>query len=402
MTTFYLHIGMNKTASSAIQKCFHENRRKIRAATGVDYAPLPVANHTRFLQVYFQPPGEREGVNAARRRRRDWYEEGYEERFEAFLGYLKRTAKSGRDVLMSGEGATNIPPHELVRLRDIALTHFDRVVILAFVRPLQSFARSAAAQRVTTGRSLDFFLGAPPVPNYRQRFERFFEVFGREAVRLRVFEPAKFVDGDPVHTLLDMMGVERQRLARLRAPAANITPRLTAIKFLSQLNRILRDGAMGDALPPPLQAAVSQGNLGRWLEAGWTLRRNGRPVPMLPPAAMRAFEAMPGPAFVLAREIAESVAEAAAEDSRWMSTVLGRDIAAGDTAIADLPEFASYTAYSDEDVAGLLALVATVDAADPAPFATPGKGEKAIFDARSRRSLRSLAGRRFSLLPFFR
>lgn len=396
MATFFLHIGMNKTASSAIQKCFHDNRRKVRGATGVDYAPLPSANHTRFLQAYFLPAG-RETANAARRRRRDWYEEGYDERFAAFLDYLAASARKGRDVLLSGEGATSIPPDELARLRDIALERFDRVVVLAFVRPLQAFARSACAQRISTGRPLEHFLKTPPLPNYRTRFEPFFDVFGRDNVRLRVFEPDALIGGDPFQTLLDMMEVDRGRLSRLVAPRANVTLRLTASKFLARLNHMILHGELDAGLPPPLRAAIEGGNLGRWLEAGWAERRAGRPAPLLPPKGMAALEAMRGAPFVLPREVAERVAAEGAADAQWMSQIVGRDLSAGVADTAGLPAFSDFARYDEDEIAALETAIALIDKAPRAAFEAPFAGEKTRFKRRSEQSMRALKGRRISL-----
>ena len=80
---------------------------------------------------------------------------------------LATNAAAGRDVILSGEGASDFAREDVAALAAFAHRHFARVVVLALVRPPHAFVRSLTQQQVKMGGATRGVRGtaeARPIP----------------------------------------------------------------------------------------------------------------------------------------------------------------------------------------------------------------------------------------------
>jgi len=192
-----IHVGMPKTGTSSIQETFAAN-----PCANIRYAPLPNANHSLLSAICFERAPERNRPNkllgldrpAAFQRRRKMLRQ-----LSKALNQQAHQSETSA-ILFSGERFSNAVKsdagvHE--KMRDYLSRWCDSFRIFGYVRPLQSLLPSDFQQRIQVGRAakldLDWYY-----PNYRQKFEKFDAVYGRDRVSLRKFSRADLLQGDVV------------------------------------------------------------------------------------------------------------------------------------------------------------------------------------------------------------
>ncbi len=197
MRTCYLHLGMPKTGSSSIQAAFHGFQTPTLA-----YAALREKNHGLPLAAAF-------ATDPATVREFRWRETPPEEiaetvaRMKAQIDAACRTRKS---VIFSGEAVIDqLKPAEFARLVATMRQHFDRVVAIAYVRPLAALAASQMQQRIRMGLG-KFQL---PPPDYRRRFEPVIDSIGRDDCILVRFDRADLHGSDIVTDFAHRLGLDR-------------------------------------------------------------------------------------------------------------------------------------------------------------------------------------------------
>lgn len=202
----YLHIGMHKTATTAIQAAlsgFSDGTTR--------YARLLRPNHTVDLISLFSNRAEQhrhfrkhgQSVDRALTDRR----RKLEKRLAAELDSPERV------LVFSGEGLAYLEPDELAALRARLAAHADEIRCLAYLRDPVGFASSAFQQRIRGGHTrFDI-----PAPNYRKRFARFLEVFGAGNVDFAPFELTTFRNRCIVTDICDRIGIDADRVEKRQA-----------------------------------------------------------------------------------------------------------------------------------------------------------------------------------------
>ena len=239
MTKLVLHIGMNKTGSTAIQS-------SLRAAAGTTFLypvlgepPYKPHNEDGFDQVFSRERLEQNPVGAEDEARIAAIVAAGRERIR------EAAADAGeRPVILSSEGAYRyLTLDDVKRLHRFVEPLFDDVQILAYVRDPFGFI-SAAFHNWIKGHGLANF--KLKYQRYR-RFEKFDRVFGRERVRLFKFDRSSFPNGDVVAHFCDTVG-----LPRLESGPVNVTLCRPAVSAIYRLNRLAAENG-GDM--PGLPAA---------------------------------------------------------------------------------------------------------------------------------------------------
>lgn len=225
MTRLVLHIGMNKTGSTAIQS-------SLAAAAGEGFLypklgepPYKPYHEDGFDQMFSSerlqrnpPPSE------AAARIGDIVAAGKETIRQA-------AADAGeRPVILSSEGAFRyLQIDDLAKLHGFVEPLFNDVRLVAYVRDPFSFI-SAGFHNWIKGHGLaNFTLEYQP---YR-RFQKFDEVFGRNRVHLWKYDRSSFPDGDVVADFCDKLG-----LPRLQSEPVNVTLCRPAVSAIYRLNRL--------------------------------------------------------------------------------------------------------------------------------------------------------------------
>lgn len=212
MATLYLHIGLPKTGTTAIQS-FCEKNRQALAEKGCCYPELLNPKHVKnahYMVLYSQ---DEEGNFASPEEERIWNAQmdSYQELFRTYP-----------NVLLSEESlwwaAKFKCPGIWKRLkRDADARGFD-VKIIVYLRRQDLFLTSWWAQHLKKGISMSMFTGNSWEDmfanldkyvelDYYAGLERIASQFGREAVIARVYARNRFKNGDVVADFLQILGL---------------------------------------------------------------------------------------------------------------------------------------------------------------------------------------------------
>lgn len=194
-----LNIGMHKTGSSAIQESFRSFARG-----GHAYLDIGNPNHSAIYATMFMDKPE--DYAAHRKNTRDPSQVA-EIKAKFFRRIEKFVKKQPTDItlLSSGEDLVLLQQRELEKLRDWAEALFDEIEIIGYARPPVSFMTSSLQQRVKGGVKWKI---DKLYPNYRDKFEKFDSVFGRDRVTLVKFDRATLHAGDVVLDFARRAGVD--------------------------------------------------------------------------------------------------------------------------------------------------------------------------------------------------
>lgn len=188
MKTCWIHIGMPKTGTTSVQ-VYLMGKKSQPGWRYVSFGGAPDMN--REMHAMF-------GTAAHK-----WYwfaKRGESPERIAELGrqYKARLAEAILDareenILISSEALSLIEKPGIIALREFLLPLCDRIRIVGYVRPPIGFMVSFFQQRVKSGYNTFDVTGT--LPQYRFRFEKFDEIFGKDNVLLRKFDPASFPGG---------------------------------------------------------------------------------------------------------------------------------------------------------------------------------------------------------------
>src|SRR5574343_24923 len=282
MRRLVIHFGMAKTGSTSIQTVL------AGLPPHPDFHYLCVdgaANAGRTLTAAFASDPAALNVH----RRLGLSEQALDAQREQALASFDAQLKGSASVyVLSTEMLSLIDEAGRCRLRDWFAERVDRVELFGYVRDPASFMESMFQQSMKASRSA--FDAALRYPAYRERFERFERVFGGDAVKYRLFEPASFPDRCVVRDFLEQCGVT---LDPGTVPRSNESLTLAGVGLLYVVRRHGQPVGQGAA----------------------ALRRNRRMVRML--------REVPGPKFRLHRSLTEPIIDARREDMQWISSRLG-------------------------------------------------------------------------------
>lgn len=302
-----IHVGMHKTGSSSIQNYFAQH-----AGDGIKYASWRGPNHSGLFALLFQELEEAKTYHGFNVRGQDFLDRLGElqslwrKRLDADLAEAKA---SGKDFILSAEDIS-APPFEkaTIAMRDLFEQWTDEIVVIGYVRPPLSYARSAFQQRLKGG-AVDRLKIFGLWPAYRKRFEKLDTTFGRGRVHLKKFDPDALFGGNVVTDFGHQIGVDVD-VSKAERANATLSLEATALLFLQRLHG---DGYVGGF--PGAPAAND-----RFIAA---LGRIGS-------RQLGFSDALWGP-----------VLRHNDEDMKWMEARLGTDL-------ADKPD-ARYTAIDSED-----------------------------------------------------
>ena len=194
-----LHIGMHKTGSTSIQKTFDNYARG-----GIYYLGFFNPNHSALYPTLFMENPEKYGAHKKNNRSMAEVEElkaRFSKKIETFIDGLPDDAT----VVSSAEDLIMLKASELKALKAWAEKRFSQIHVIGYVRPPASLMTSSIQQRIVGGVKSQF---SDLYPRYRQKFERFDDVFGRENVELVKFDKASLMHGDVVRDFAARIGAD--------------------------------------------------------------------------------------------------------------------------------------------------------------------------------------------------
>jgi hypothetical protein len=211
-----IHIGGEKTGTSSIQAFCTKNRGAM-AEQGILYpASLGASNHLRLTAYALDDDADddtRRSLNLADR-------DQIGEFRKQVLADLSREIAATPDIstlLLSDEHLQSrlLKVSEVRRLARLVGRHANRITILLYIRRQDRVAVSYYSTRLKSDSFADdvVFPAVPkrgPLPKYYDYdalLARYEKVFGAQNITVRIFDPARFVDGDLLRDFQDACGI---------------------------------------------------------------------------------------------------------------------------------------------------------------------------------------------------
>ena len=232
--TLYLHIGMHKTGSTALQRTLHKNAEYIKKY-GLEY-PTFAINHSAPMCSLFHPEPHRfqlniiQGIDTPEKAKR------FNDKTRAQLTTVMQRADSG-EVVISGEGMGRLPIDRVAALKDFVEPHFENIKVVAYLRKPIAYISSAAQEILKRGTTLEQLHSSPPFPGYRTFLEKYFDIFGRENVDVRLYRRDRDKSWDIVQDFLSLTQCRINR-QNLKSPVMGVNESLSfpAARIISALN----------------------------------------------------------------------------------------------------------------------------------------------------------------------
>lgn len=239
--TAVLHIGLEKTGTTTIQYFLRANRARLATRGDVVPETLGPVTHTRLATMAESGGGAEDdeaGDDAGSMR----------EAFEAELRALPPTAAR---VLFSSEHLHRRlgTEAEVARLRDILVPYFSDFRVIVYLRRQDRLAASLFSTTIRYGGVWEKRI----VPGRRARAEHYYNfeillglwsaVFGREQMRVRVFEPARLLERDVLRDYCAAAEIPMEGLKIPETKNPSLSP--AALMVLGKLNEAApRKGAV--------------------------------------------------------------------------------------------------------------------------------------------------------------
>ncbi|MEQ8653159.1 MAG: hypothetical protein RIC87_11910 [Kiloniellales bacterium] len=241
MTVFF-HIGSTKTGTTSLQRFLAVNRQILRKQGYRFPQFLGRENHTK-LAVYAHDLRQHEaalrlGVNSPDSLA------AFRETLEADLHTRLRGETD--HVVLSSEHCSAIlnSPHEIARLKSLLTRIGSDIKIIFYARQQAEFLVSQYSTNVVKGFTQR--LQYPGQDNLIRNFNyfallsRWEDVFGKDAIIGRIFDPKKMVNGDVIHDFCDVIGIRRAFLRRAEIPERlNESLDYETAEFLRKFNALV-------------------------------------------------------------------------------------------------------------------------------------------------------------------
>ncbi len=268
-----LHIGVEKTGTTTIQRALAEERDRL-AAGGVLFPQIFGSDNHMEIAVAAMDDDRRDELRLAELGRQDCSLTEYRRRVKTTL---KDRASKGdyHSLLISNEHChsrlTSVA--DVQRLKDFFSETFDieEFKIIAYLRRQDRLAVSLHSTRVRLGGKGPLFPAAggtlPVYFAFGQMLDRYAAVFGRDALVVRVFEEPKLKDGNLVANFFEVAGLGAPRVNPV---PQNLSVSAAQLRFLERFN---------DAFP-----AIEGGQLNRARgPIAWVIRNACPGAPYRPP-----------------------------------------------------------------------------------------------------------------------
>ena len=199
-----LHIGTEKTGTTALQSALSSQRKQL-ARAGVYYARSPGDFNCRSLVAAFTPLNIPDDYKLQHElTEQEKFARWRQSLLDEILNEINRVrGKHHTYVLSSEHFSSRVTTKEDVdALADYLRTGFDDIEVVCYLRRQDLMATSRINEGLRAGFSQRWFpkiktdSGLPSLYNYQALIQRWSDAFGESTMRLRIFERPNLVGGD--------------------------------------------------------------------------------------------------------------------------------------------------------------------------------------------------------------
>ena len=249
-----LHIGLYKTGTTAVQKFFARNRSEL-ARRGVLYPESATKYDAHHPLPWALGVGHRDKDSSVSPER-------------VVRAILREADSAGAEtVILSSEEFINLEAAErLSKLKRLFDSH--AVEILIYLRRQDSLLLSSYGQHVRmysirfSGTISDFLLKHSNFLskyNYWGMLQRWANVFGSDAMRIKLYDQARFPEGNIVEDFADTLGINLDGCDARKVSGINRNLSDLGLEVLRRLNAMPLDEAMHHRLIRLLDESPLQG-----------------------------------------------------------------------------------------------------------------------------------------------
>lgn len=194
-----LHVGPDKTGSTAIQNALFQNRSFL-LSKGIMYSSGFMVND-KFLRMHFLNKKHLKEILSGNNQ----LDEDIRKKSNRYINHLREEINETacKELILSHEGLFHLDVSELESLREFLNGYTKTIEIVFYVRDPVAYAKSAMSQRVKTGRRA--WGMNPPYIRYKHYLTNLMNVFGKEQVKPRLYSRKVFPDGNIVRDFLSLL-----------------------------------------------------------------------------------------------------------------------------------------------------------------------------------------------------
>lgn len=239
-----LHIGIEKTGTTAIQSFLSDNRKELRTE-GFAYLESTGLPSNRKIATYSFDEDRSDdhhqmlGIVDAEPRKH-WNEEFV----TAFKNEIENLDSSIHTIVISNEQLHSRLERitEIERVKALLAPHCDEIEVLVYLRRQDQLATSLYSTALKCGHSFDTILPNVAPETHYYNFEillnKWAEVFGQENIKARVFDKAELLNSDLLEDFLCHAGMSSINMNNKQLPGRqneSLEPR--AQEYLRIANR---------------------------------------------------------------------------------------------------------------------------------------------------------------------
>lgn len=230
-----IHIGMQKTGSTSIQKTFYASR-EILKKYNCYYPETIFENHGASLFSMFTEHPETYHTNIIQGITTKEKIEDYNALL--FNKWIKEFEKCKvENFIISGEDLSLLSFNAVKNFKNFLSQYFDEFQVICYLRDVEEWSSSMVQQLVKEGIStINQDILRTMYPDYIFLIKKYFEVFGRDSLILRVFSKSNFYNNDLIDDFVNVTRLDDRLLQYLIRHTANESLGEQAIYILDKLN----------------------------------------------------------------------------------------------------------------------------------------------------------------------
>ena len=219
-----MHIGMHKTGSSSIQHNLYQKK-----FSNFSYFDLGTENHSIPIYSYLADNPYNYHIHKRLGRTKSDVDNYNKQFIEKFENHMKNN-KEFETFILSGEDICVLSPQSLRKLKKFLLKYFHKIKIVGYVREPISYMTSEFQERVKIG--LHTFNINHLYSSYKNKFEKFDHIFGKENVELFLFDPKQLHNNDVTSDFLFNMQLIESCETDFKRTNESLSLEATSIMYL--------------------------------------------------------------------------------------------------------------------------------------------------------------------------